>query len=105
MSNWFGVIGLLIIPGLFYTAASFFHLRYPDWPIWGAIGISIAFASCEYIFRIPAIKKAHNEIGFSNVQIQMTWIGVTLVMAFISQWFTPLPTKDPVQVMAQSTTL
>ena len=91
MINWFKVVGLLIVPALFYTAASFLHLRYPRWALWVAILISIGFASFEYVFRIPAIKEIHNNMGVSDFQIQIVWVVITLSLAYSMRWISPLP--------------
>jgi uncharacterized protein (DUF486 family) len=84
MTNWFKVVALFLIPGLFYTGAAFFHLRYPHWPLWTAILVSIAFASGEYIFRVPITREVHN-MGVSNFQIQIVWVVITLTFAYLSE--------------------
>jgi hypothetical protein len=59
--------------------------------MWASITMGIAFASLEYMFKIPAIKKIHNEMGFTTGNIQILWIVVTLIMAFAIQSVLPLP--------------
>lgn len=77
------VLLLLLIPAVFYTLASFYHLAHLDQPLYWAIPVAILFASCEYVFRVPIITYAH-KAGLSNTEIQIMWILATLFLAYIS---------------------
>ena len=86
--------GVLTVPALFYTLASFFQLQYPHSSMSWAMAVSVAWATCEYVVRVPAMRYAHNQGGFSFVEIQGIWIVLTLLLAWAAQLvMTPQKTK------------
>jgi uncharacterized protein (DUF486 family) len=75
-------IGLLFIPGILYSCASFYNVLKPSSNIYYAILIAIGFAIVEYIVKIPIIKYGYDN-RITPFFIQFTWIAITLFMSYM----------------------
>ena len=82
-------IVITVIPGIFYTLASYAQLYLPQLTLLIAIVISVIFATFEYIIRVPIIKYSSDTVGLSNGEMQMIWVGVTMGLAFLSDAIFP----------------
>lgn len=82
-------IVLTTIPAILYTAAAFGHLHLKQNTLLVAILISILFACLEYVVRVPIVKYSSNEAQMSNTTIQVIWIILTLVFAYMSDFIVP----------------
>lgn len=75
---------LTFIPGILYVLAAYGHLAISGASLGVEILISIFFAACEYIVRVPIIKYSAAEAGMSNGVMQLVWVSVTMLLSWIS---------------------
>ena len=82
-------VAITVIPGIFYTLAAYAHLYLPHLTLMVSILISVIFATMEYIIRVPIIEYSSNIANMSNSTMQWTWVIITLLLAYLSDYFFP----------------
>lgn len=84
-------IGLTFLPGLAYTVATTANILLKNYGYALNIIISLIFVTIEYVLRIPIINYSSVDAGLSNTAIQGIWIGVTMLLSWMTDltgWFT-----------------
>ena len=84
-------IVITIIPAIFFTLASYAHLYFKHSTLLNAIILSSFFAILEYIFRVPITKYSSIDAGMSALWMQIIWIALTLILAYVTDIFIPRP--------------
>jgi uncharacterized protein (DUF486 family) len=80
---------LTCVPALLYTAAAYAHLAFAGLTLTMSILISVAFATLEYIVRVPIINYSSEVAGMSNGTMQMVWVIITLIFGYVSDVLIP----------------
>lgn len=75
-------ITVTLLPAALYTAAAYGHLL-TNSSLAVSIVISILFACLEYTVRVPIIKYSHEKANMSNTSMQIVWVILTLLLAFL----------------------
>ena len=77
-----GVYALIYIGTIFYTIASYWHLKIEHWTFIKAYLIALCFVAFEYQFSLRGNRWANHDLKINPVQILI----VTTVFAFINVW-------------------
>lgn len=79
---------LLLASNIFMTIAWYGHLKYPNSPLWLAIGVSWLIAFFEYCLQVPA-NRIGKEHGYNLFQLKVTQEIITLLVfvVFIRIYF------------------
>lgn len=80
---------LTCVPALFYTAAAYAHLAFSGMTLLMSILMSVAFATLEYVVRVPIINYSSEVAGMSNGTMQLVWVIITLLFGYISDVLIP----------------
>jgi len=80
---------LTFIPGILYVLAAYGQLFIANISLGVRILISIFFAACEYLVRVPIISYSQAEAGMSNGTMQFVWIVVTFILSKGSDYLYP----------------
>ena len=88
-SPFVAAVSLTVVPGIFYTLAAYAHLYLPQLTLMMSILISVIFATMEYIIRVPIIDYSSKVANMSNSQLQVVWVVITLILAWLSDIFFP----------------
>ena len=67
--HWFYILGLMFLGTLFYTIASYFHLKMDEWTFSTALLIAIPFVFIEYQFMLRGIYYAKEHLMMNGLQI------------------------------------
>jgi uncharacterized protein (DUF486 family) len=86
----YNAIILTFIPGILYVLAAYGHLMFAGVGLGISIVISIIFAALEYIVRVPLVKYSSEIAGMSNGFMQFVWVGITMLLSWLSSWFMPI---------------
>ncbi len=78
---------LTFVPGILYVCAAYGHLLLTGSSLATSIFVSICFAALEYIVRVPIIKYSSNEAGMTNAMMQAVWVGITMLLSYLSDGF------------------
>ena len=69
---------LLILSNILLNTAWYWHLLYPNVPLWQAIAVSWFIALFEYCFQVPANRWGHGQ--FSAAQLKTIQEIITLIV-------------------------
>lgn len=80
---------LTCAPALLYTAAAYAHLYFAGLTLAMSILVSVAFATLEYIVRVPIINYSSEVAGMSNGTMQLVWVIITMIFGYASDVLMP----------------
>jgi len=67
--HWFYIMGLIFTGTIFYTIASYLHLKMEEWTFFKAILIALPFVFIEYQFMLRGIYYAKQHLLMNSLQI------------------------------------
>ena len=73
---------LIFMGAVFYTIASYYHLKFGQWSLSTALMFSLPFAGIEYAFALQGNYLAYKELGLEPSKILI----VTIIFNFICIW-------------------
>ena len=85
--HWFYIIGLIFMGTLFYTVASYLHLKMDQWTFLKALTIAIPFVFIEYQFMLRGIYYAKQHLLMNAIQILILTTIFCFFNAFLLNYF------------------
>lgn len=79
--RWF-IILLIWIGTVFYTLASYYHLKFNEWTFTKAFILAIPLVLIEYNFSLRGNQYANKKLGYNATQIAL----ITVCFYFINTW-------------------
>ena len=67
--HWFYILGLIYLGTIFYTVASYYHLKMDEWTFSTALFIALPFVFIEYQFMLRGIYYAKEHLLMNSLQI------------------------------------
>lgn len=80
--NWIFILSMIYIGTVFYTIASYYHLKIKKWSFLQALIIAIPFVLIEYQFSLRGNFYAKNHLLLNAVEITL----ITMIFYFINSW-------------------
>lgn len=80
LREWFFVIGLIFLGTVFYTIASYYHLKIDKWSFLAAFSIALPLVIIEYQFSLRGNHLARHLLKLNAIQITI----ITLIFYFIN---------------------
>src|SRR5258708_38987379 len=71
---------LLVLSNILLNTAWYWHLLYPNVPLWRAILISWFIAFFEYAIAVPANRLGYFQSGFTPAQLKVMQEAITLAV-------------------------
>lgn len=83
MNNKIKILSLIYIGTIFYTLASFYHLKLKkSWTFMKALSIAIPLVFIEYNFSLRGNYDAYTKLNLSSIDILL----ITMIFYFINGW-------------------
>lgn len=73
---------IIFMGAIFYTIASYYHLKFGNWSLATALMFSLPFAAIEYTFSLQGNYMAYKQLGLEPSKILI----VTIIFNFICIW-------------------
>lgn len=82
-------IAITTVPAVLYTCAAYGSLFTHEASLTYNLLMSIFFAALEYACRLPVNYYAHHVAGMASGTLQLVWVILTMILAYLIEPFVP----------------